>query len=69
MRIAVYKNKTLLYNLKELDYISPSGLAVTSTGTVYSAAYANGEKDIYIWKNDAVIYTPSEIPWALFVKE
>ncbi|MBR0533774.1 MAG: Ig-like domain-containing protein [Bacteroidales bacterium] len=69
MRVAVYKNKSLLYNLKEMDYIFPSGVAVTSTGTVYSAAYANGENDIYIWKNDAVIYTPSEIPWALFVKE
>ncbi len=65
LRVVVYKNGTLLYNLKEAEDIFAEKIAVSSNGDVYSATFGT---EYTIWKNNAVIYTPTSFR-TLFIKE
>lgn len=65
LRVVVYKNGTLLYNLKEAEDVYAEKIAVSSNGDVYSATSGT---EFTIWKNNAVIYTPTSFR-TLFIKE
>lgn len=70
-RLIVKKNDQQLYMLSQQEWIFLQGLYVTSNGDTYVSGYADtdGQSLNYIWKNDAIIFTPDGIIFNLFVKE
>ena len=58
----VYKNKNVLYDLKQGVGVCSMDIAVTSKGDVYCSGFQkDGKTKYYIWKNGKVLYTPNGI--------
>ncbi len=58
----VYKNKNVLYDLKQGVGVCSMDIAVTSKGDVYCSGFQkDGKTKYYIWKNGKVLYTPNSI--------
>ena len=58
----VYKNKNVLYDLKQGVGVCSMDIAVTSKGDVYCSGFQkDGKTKYYIWKNGKVLYTPESI--------
>ena len=70
-KIEVYKNGKVLYELMSVPYAYIYSFFVTPGGDTYVSADRDMDSGslLYVFKNDAIIYTPEVIAWNLFVKE